>query len=144
MAFQDSSKNSVLYYYLAPSVPPPPPPPPKNKIPREGVAEDFPLLFRSQKLLQGPCCLHDHRRRIWQTGNTDTNIIQNEKLFNYLQQRKNIDLVIEAPPPGQCCRLEPSVPKHPLQIFFTYFHNSWHDSKISYAVSAKREINMDN
>ena len=53
MAFQDSSKNSVLYYYLAPSVPPPPPP--KNKIPREGVAEDFPLLFRSQKLLQGPC-----------------------------------------------------------------------------------------
>ena len=55
MAFQDSSKNSVLYYYLAPSVPPPPPPPLKNKIPREGVAEDFPLLFRSQKLLQGPC-----------------------------------------------------------------------------------------
>ena len=55
MALQDSSKNYVLDYYLAPSVPPPPPPPPQNKIPREGVAEDFPLLFRSQKLLQGPC-----------------------------------------------------------------------------------------
>ena len=62
----------------------------------------------------------------------------------YSRARKNIDLVIGAPPPGQCCRLEPSIPKHPLQIFFTYFREGWHDSKISYAVSAKSEINMDN
>ena len=60
----------------------------------------------------------------------------------YSRARKNIDLVIGAPPPGQCCRLEPSIPKHPLQIFFTYFRDGWHDSKISYAVSAKSVINM--
>ena len=50
----------------------------------------------------------------------------NNNVTLFPTQKVGKDLIIEALPPGQSCRLQPSFPEQPLEILVTHFHNCWH------------------
>ena len=76
---------------------------------------------------------HGSRRRIWQAGNTDSKYFLKFYALTpiiYNADKKYQDLLIEAIPPVQCCRLQTTVSKQPLQVLVAHFNDGRHDRKI--------------